>query len=131
MALVIDTRFLIAHTIPPSEDERILIRDFMKKLAKEELFIPSIVVVEFLKIVGSVIGEDAARIRIRLWTGGGAKIVPIDEEMAFEAGKIALRYKHIPLADTIICAVAKQFNGKIVSDDPHFNTLDVKTVWYR
>lgn len=131
MALIIDTRFLIAHTFPPSEDERLLIKDFTKKLAKEELFIPSIVIVEFLKVAGSIIGSDSAKIRIRLWIIGGAKIVPIDVEVAFEAGEIALRYKHIPLADIIVGAIAKRFNGKIVSDDQHYNTIDVKTVWYK
>lgn len=131
MALIIDTRFLIAHTFPPSDDERVLIKEFTKKLAKEKLFIPSVVIVEFLKAAGLIMGYEPAKIRIRLWISGGAKIVPIDEEVAFEAGEIALRYRHVPLADTIVCAVAKRFNGKIVSDDQHYNILDVKTVWYK
>ncbi|MBC7091638.1 MAG: PIN domain-containing protein [Nitrososphaeria archaeon] len=131
MVLVIDTRFLIAHTLPPSEDERIMIKDFTKKLAKEEIIIPSIVIVEFLKVVGSVIGKDSAKIRLRLWIGCGAKIVPINEEVAFAAGEMALVHKNLPLADAIIGAVARQFRGKIISDDPHFNRLDLKTIWYK
>ncbi|MGB9727455.1 MAG: PIN domain-containing protein [Nitrososphaeria archaeon] len=131
MVLVIDTRFLIAHTLPSSENERILIKGFTKKLAQEEIIIPSIVIVEFLKVVGSVIGKDSARIRLRLWIGGGAKIIPIDEEVAFLAGEIALAHKNLPLADAIIGAIARKFSGKIISDDPHFGTLDIKTIWYK
>jgi predicted nucleic acid-binding protein len=51
--------------------------------------------------------------------------------VAFLAGEIALVHKNLPLADAIIGAVAKQFNGKIISDDPHFNMLDIRRVWYK
>ena len=49
----------------------------------------------------------------------------------FLAGEIALVHKYLPLADAIIGAVAKQFNGKIISDDLHFNMLDIRRVWYK
>jgi predicted nucleic acid-binding protein len=83
-----------------------------------------------LKVVGSVVGKDSAKIRMGLWIGG-AKIVPIDGGVAFLAGEIALVHKNLPLADAIIGAVAKQFDGKIISDDPHFNMLDIRRVWYK
>lgn len=83
MALVIDTRFLIAHTFPPTEDERRKIKEFTSKLAREELIIPSIVVTEFMKIAGLVVGKDSAKIRLKLWVKGGAKILPIGGETAF------------------------------------------------
>jgi predicted nucleic acid-binding protein len=56
MALILDTRFLIAHCFPRSKEERERIKDFLPKIAKDTLMIPSIVVVEFIKIAGSAVG---------------------------------------------------------------------------
>jgi len=131
MALVIDTRFLLAHTLPPSEDDRRILKEFTSKLAGEELIIPSIVPIEFIKIAGSVIGKDNAKVRLKLWIKGGVKIFPIDGETAFLAGEIALQHRNIPIADVIIGAVAIQLNAEIVTDDLHFTMLGVKTLWYK
>ena len=58
MALILDTKFLIAHYFPRSEEDRERIRSFLSKIAEDTLIIPSIVIVEFMKIAGSVIGLE-------------------------------------------------------------------------
>jgi|GEM_PF-534394 len=130
MALILDTRFLIAHCFPKSEEERERIRNFLSKIAKDTLMIPSIVVVEFIKIAGSAIGLEQAKIKLRIWIGSGAEIVPIDKDAAFLAGEVAFRHRDAPIADVIISTVARRFKATVVTDDPHFTTLDVKTTWY-
>jgi hypothetical protein len=40
MALILDTKFLIAHTFPPSDEERRSIANFLSRISKEKLIIP-------------------------------------------------------------------------------------------
>lgn len=39
MTLILDTRFLVAHAFPPSDEDRVRIREFMRRIAKEELLL--------------------------------------------------------------------------------------------
>ncbi|MGQ9515454.1 MAG: PIN domain-containing protein [Thermoproteota archaeon] len=82
-------------------------KEFASKLAKADLVIPSIVAIELIKIDGSRIGKDSAKIKLRLWIKGEARVLPIGEDVVFEAGEISLQHKKIPLADIIIGAVAR------------------------
>lgn len=50
MALVLDTRFLITHTFPPTKKDRDKIRFFIAKIRREKLYMPSVVVVEYIKV---------------------------------------------------------------------------------
>ncbi|RSN71724.1 PIN domain-containing protein [Candidatus Methanodesulfokora washburnensis] len=131
MALILDTKFLIAHTFPPSDEERRDIANFLSRISKEKLIIPSIVITEFMKVAGTRLGAEQARIKLKLWTARGAGVLSVDEETAFLAGELALRHKDIPIADVIIGAVAKQHKAAIITDDPHFKMLNLKTVWYK
>lgn len=130
MALILDTRFLIAHSFPKSESEREKIREFLSRISRESLIIPPIVIVEFIKISSSVAGLEQAKNRLRLWIGSGVEIIPIDRDIAFLAGEIAFRHRDIPMADVIIGTMAKHLKATVVTDDPHFATLNVKTTWY-
>jgi predicted nucleic acid-binding protein len=75
-------------------------------------------------------GLEQAKIKLRLWIGSGAEIVPIDRDTAFLAGEVALRHRDTPIADVIISTMAQRFKATVVTDDPHFIALDVKTTWY-
>ena len=126
----------VRHPVPrdtcnsASQVERVKLRRFMKKLAKEELVIPSIAAIEFLKVVGSVIGRVAAETKLRLWIRGEASIYPIEEEAIFITGEMALKYRSVPLADVTIAAMAKLLDARVVSGDPHFELMGIRTVWY-
>ncbi len=129
MALILDTRFLIAHTFPPTSRDREMIREFVARRAGEGFVIPAVVVAEFIKVAGRRIGSEAAEVRVRVWLSSGAEVAPIDEGLAIEAGRMALS-KGVPLADALVAAVAQSTGGVVVTDDPHFRELGVKTVWY-
>jgi len=75
-------------------------------------------------------GLEQAKIKLRLWIGSGAEIVPIDRDTAFLAGEVALRHRDAPIADVIISTMAQRFKATVVTDDPHFIALGVKTTWY-
>ncbi len=131
MALVLDTRFLIAHTFPPTREDRDRIKLFTARIRREKLYIPSIVLVEYLKVAGRRIGGEAARVRLRSWINAGAEVIFLSEESAFKAGNLSLRNPRVPLADIIIAAIAATCNATIVSDDPHFSVLGARTIWYK
>jgi predicted nucleic acid-binding protein len=73
VALILDTRFLIAHAFPPSDEERRSVTTFLSRISKERLLIPSIAIVEFIKVAGTRLGAEQAGVRLRLWIarGGG------------------------------------------------------------
>lgn len=129
MALILDTRFLIAHAFPPSDEERRSV--FPLKDIKGEVADPSIAIVEFIKVAGTRLGAEQAGIKLKLWIARGAGVLSVDEETAFLAGKLALRHRDVPMADVIIGALAKQHKAAVITDDPHFKTLNIKTVWYK
>ncbi|RLG51260.1 MAG: hypothetical protein DRO00_07450 [Thermoproteota archaeon] len=131
MVLVLDTRFLIAHTFPPSNEDRKRLKVFSSKIAREEILIPSVVAIEFLKLVGLRLGREATEVRIRQWLNTCARIPSFGEEESFLAGRMALSHRDVPLADVMIAAIAKLHKAEIVSDDPHFFELGVRTVWYK
>lgn len=131
MALIIDTRFLIDHTFPPTDEDHEQIIRFLKRLKQEKTYIPNIVIVEYLKVAGKIIGLSAAKTKIRIWINSGVEPIPLRQEEAMEAGEQALRTPNIPLADIIIATLAKKYKAKIVSDDPHYKAIGVPTVWYK
>ena len=56
--------------------------------------------------------------------------LPYKEEAIFITGEMALKYRSVPLADVTIAAMAKLLDAKVVSDDPHFELMGIRTVWY-
>ena len=131
MALILDTRFLIAHTFPPTYEDRERVERFVTKILQEKFFIPSVVIVEYVRVAGRRIGKEAVSVRLRSWINAGAEVVPLTEELAFKAGELALKNPGVPLADTIVAVTALSLKARVVSDDPHYTMLGVKTVWYK
>jgi predicted nucleic acid-binding protein len=83
MALILDTKFLIAHTFPPSDEERRSIANFLSRISKEKLIIPSIVITEFMKVAGTRLGAEQARIKLKLWTARGAGVLQLMRRLLF------------------------------------------------
>ncbi len=128
MALIADTRFLLTFFFPPNENVAKALQKFMLK-AVRELVIPSIVVVEFIKIGGKRIGYERSKIKIRMLESKGSRIEPFTPEDAYIAGKMLLENPDIPFADACIASIAKRLKGKVVSDDQHFRRLGIRTFW--
>jgi len=131
LALILDTRFLIVHAFPPSREDREKLLEFEKKLIKETLLIPSIVVAEFIKVAGSRVGLAAARAMVRSWVRAGAHVSEVTWEDADRAGEYLLNMPEMPIADALIAAQAARFSAAVVSDDHHLRALGVKLVWYK
>ena len=128
---VADTRLLLALEFPISQEIRPKIRDFFEKEIGRHLLAPSIILTEFVEIAGARIGEDAARTRIRLLRERGMRTVALDEEEALVAGSLLLSYRNVPIADAFIASFVKTGVAEyVVTDDPHFKALGVRTKWF-
>ena len=58
------------------------------------------------------------------------QVIEMDYETAIRSAELRARYR-MPMADSIIAAVAQIKNCPIVSDDPHFQNIgNLKTRWY-
>jgi predicted nucleic acid-binding protein len=128
---IADTRLLLTLEFPPTEEIRIKAADFVEKEIARHLLAPSIILTEFIEIAGARIGEDAAKTRIRLLRERGMRTVALDEEEALVAGSLLLSHRNVPIADALIASFVKTGVAEyVVTDDPHFKELGVRTKWF-
>lgn len=130
MTSIADTRLLLTLEFPPTSQAKAQIRAFFEKQLQEGLLVPSIVLAEFIKYAGSRIGEEAAKNRLRLLKERGMDVVTIDEKCGLAAGCLLLSHGNVPLADALIASfVTNGLADCVLTDDPHYKTLNVKTKW--
>ncbi len=131
MTGIADTRLLLTLEFPPTEEIRIKAADFVEKEIARHLLAPSIILTEFIEIAGARIGEDAAKTRIRLLRERGMRTVALDEEEALVAGSLLLSHRNVPIADALIASFVKTGVAEyVVTDDPHFKELGIRTKWF-
>lgn len=131
MTGVADTRLLLTLEFPPSEEIKKKIEELMRREIARRLLAPSIILSEFLKIAGPRMGEDAARVRLRLLKDRGMRTIPLDEEEALVAGSLLLSHQNVPIADALIASFVKLGTAEyVVTDDPHYKTLGIRTKWF-
>jgi len=127
---IADTRLLISLEFPANTEMGTKIRDLFVKEAIGRLLAPTIILAEFIRIAGTKIGEEAAKNRLRLLEERGMQIVPVDKKNALIAGSLLLSHRDLPIADAIIASYVKTDVAEyVVTDDPHFRTLGIKTKW--
>jgi len=127
---VADTRLLLTLEFPPNPQAKMKIRDFFESQLREGLLAPSIILSEFIKYAGLRMGEEAAKTRLRLLKEQGMKTVPIEEKNALIAGNLLLSNQNVPLADALIASYVKTGQADyVLTDDPHYKTLNTKTKW--
>ena len=127
---VADTRLLLALEFPSREEDGFKVRDFFEKEIAKRLLVPSIVLTEFIEIAGTEIGADAAKTRIRVLKDRGIRTIAIDEETAMVAGCLLLSNRNVPIADALIASFVKMGVAQyVITDDPHFKSLAVRTKW--
>ncbi len=130
MTVVADTRFLLVHTFPSSDDERDHIRDLMSASLREHLVVPSVVLTEFFKTAGRRIGKQSVLARIYAIKDSGAEILSLDEDRALLAGQLLLKNGKRSTGDALIAATAIDVRAThVISDDPHFLDFGLKTKW--
>jgi predicted nucleic acid-binding protein len=131
MTSVADTRLLLALQFPPDKEAGERAKDFIQRELGRSMILPSIVLSEFVKITGAKIGIQAAINTINGLKDRGMKVKPIDEELALEAGKMLVKNRSVPIADSLVAAFASaRIAEYVISDDPHFQVLGCKTRWF-
>jgi len=127
---VADTRLLLTLEFPATPQVKLRIRDFFELQLREGLVAPSIILTEFVKYAGLRIGEEAARTRLRLLKEQGLRIASVEEKNALIAGALLLSNQNVPLADALIASYVKTGEADyVITDDPHYKTLNIKTKW--
>ena len=130
MTSVADTRLLLYLVVPATPEMGRKARDFFEKELREKVLVPTVVLAEFIEIAGARIGEEAAKTKIRLLKERGIQIVPFEERHALETASLLLSNRKVPLADAIIASYVKTGEANyVLTDDPHYKTLNTKTKW--
>jgi hypothetical protein len=128
---VADTRLLITLEFPPTPETKKMVEDLAQKEIAKHLLAPSIILTEFIKIAGPRMGRDAARTRLRLLRDRGMRTVALEEDEAMVAGDLLLSHHDIPTADALITSFVKTGVAEyVVTDDPHYKILGIKTRWF-
>lgn len=130
LTAVADTRLLLTLEFPPDRETKRRVEAMMTRELAGRLIVPTIVLTEFLKIAGVRIGEATARLRLRLLKDRGLHTLAVSEEMALSAGSLLVKHQEIPIADALIASPVKLGEADyVVTDDPHYKTLGIKTKW--
>lgn len=97
----------------------------MKELAQTSSgIIPTIVILEITQFIYYSKEGKAGADRVYLAiNASGLKIESLSSSIAKEAGFLKSLYKHIPVGDCIIAATTISNQARIISDDPHFDSI--------
>ena len=130
MILVLDTTFLVLHYF--SDDEGILTKTretlrISRKLGNRAI-LPTIVLAEFYAQTFKRTGKEVADKRFREVVNSGLQIIPLTEQISYQAGLLRAKYQEkIPWGDCIVAATAVQNKAKfVVTEDPHL--MEIKEI---
>ena len=129
MKYLLDTKALIAFF--NNEDGADKVAAILEEIDenKAEGFISAITVTELYYLYSRRIGERLARERIEQIKLSNLRIVTIDEDVAMKAGEY--KVKAIPIADALIAASAHFIDAHVVTDDEHFEKVNVRVLRFR
>ena len=85
------------------------------------MLVPVICIYEVFKKLLQQSGDNEAQIHVSDMKQG--KIIEIDESLALSAAKLSAGLK-LPMADSLILAVARANNAALWTQDEHFKDLD-------
>jgi len=121
---VLDSRFFAAHFSGGDPDVADAARSKLKKLRREGRgILPTVVIAEVVNLLCRGIGRNQARAAFRAMAAYGLDVVPLDETIAAEAGLLKCIHRDLPLADAIVASLALREDGRVISDDPHFEAI--------
>ena len=86
----------------------------------EEVIVPSIVIVEVVKVIARDDGWECAGACLGVMRQ--VRIIPLDETLSLAAAEIGLTHR-LPLADSVIYATARAFDAVLWTQDDHFRDL--------
>jgi predicted nucleic acid-binding protein len=127
---ITDTRMLIRLEFPADHEEDQKNREFFERELRGCLLAPTIVLTEFVEVAGKKIGKEAAENRLRILKEKGLQIIDLDEKHALTAGEMLLAYNKVPITDALVASYVKCGEAQyVLTDDPHYKTLNIKTKW--
>jgi len=128
MKYLFDTKALVA--LFNDEDGADFVERILREVdeGKAEGFVSSITLTEVYYLYLRRAGKETARKRVEQIKLSNLEVIAIDESVALRAGEYKVRA--IPIADALIAASARSAGAKIVTDDRHFEGLDVEVINY-
>jgi len=128
---VLDSRFLIEHFYSTNTETKQKTSKKLKELIqRNEGLLPTIIISETIKIICEKIGREEAEICYLSIIASGLQIQELNLKIARQAGLLKCQYKNIPMGDCIIASTAIINQAKILSDDPHFDSIrETKRSW--
>jgi predicted nucleic acid-binding protein len=105
-------------------------RKLKELIARNEGILPTIAVAEIIQITCEKRGRDMAESRYQALIRSGLQVQNLTSQIAKHAGMLKCKYRDTPMGDCIIAATAIENHARILSDDPHFDSLkETKRVW--
>ena len=131
MKEILDSRFFAALFFPQNLATKDAALKKLRQLRRQGRgILPSIVIAEVANIICREGGRELALAHIRSMEASGLTIVPLDGEIAADAGLLRCTYRAMPLADLVIAAIAFRDDGRVISDDPHFREIrGLRVAW--
>jgi predicted nucleic acid-binding protein len=128
---VLDTRFLTEYFYSTqTETKQKTTRKLNELIRKNEGILPTIVISEIIQLTCEKRGKDMAESRYQALIQSGLQIINLTPTIAKQAGLIKCQHKSIPMGDCIIAATATTNQARILTDDPHYDTIkETKRTW--
>lgn len=123
MILVLDTTFLVLHYFSDDEDILTKTRETLRISRKlgNRAILPTIVLAEFYAQTYKRAGKSIADKHFRELLDSGLVIVPLTEQISYQAGLLRAKYQEkVPWGDCIVAGTAVQNKAKfVVTEDMH------------
>ena len=131
MKEVLDTRFLTEYFYSTqTETKQKTTRKLNELVRTKEGILPTIVISEIIQLTCEKRGKDMAESRYQALIQSGLQIQNLTPTIARQAGLLKCKYKNTPMGDCIIAATAITDQARILSDDPHYDTIkETKRTW--
>jgi predicted nucleic acid-binding protein len=128
---VIDTRFLLElFYSTQAQTKQKASKRYSALITQSEGILPTIVIAELSQITCAKRGKDIAQSRYHALIQSGLQIAELTPLIAHQAGLLKCPNQNLPMGDCIIASTALLNHAKVLSDDPHFDSLpEVKRTW--
>jgi predicted nucleic acid-binding protein len=128
---VLDTRFLVEYFYSSKAETKNKTTAKLRELiSKGNGILPTIVITEIVQLTCERRGKDMAESRYQALNQSGLQIADLNREIAKQAGILKSASKNVPIGDCVIAATAIVNHAKILSDDPHFDSIkEAKRIW--
>jgi len=129
--MVLDSRFIMEYFYSDkTEIKQRATKKLKDIIQRKEGILPTIVISEIIQTICEKIGKEEADNCYANLTQSGLKIQSLTSPIAKQAGLLRSKYRNIPMGDCIIAATAITNQATILSDDPHFDSMqETKRSW--